>query len=81
MQGGPTKVDEDDDDEEMDLDAESSAAGRRLERPRKGEIDWWMTAVGFDKGKAREESYGWADVGGKLGSSSRTYKKTSSQGW
>lgn len=63
MQGGPAK-DDDEDDDELDVDAD--AVGRRLARPPRGELGWWMTGVGFDKGKGREEAYGWMDVGGEL---------------
>jgi len=69
MQGGPQKVDEDEDDgpggDEMDVD-EGRGAGRKLVRPRGGEIGWWMTAVGFDKAKVREEDFAWSDIGGEL---------------
>jgi hypothetical protein len=60
MQGGPAN--DDDDDDELDVDAD--LVGRKLARPARGELGWWMTAVGFDKGKAREDEYGWNDVGG-----------------
>jgi hypothetical protein len=64
MQGGQKVDDEEDDRDEMDVDEQR--AGRRLARPHGGEIAWWMTAVGFEKSKVREDEFGWADTGGEL---------------
>lgn len=57
--------DDEDDDDEMELERDGAAyASRALARPASGEVKWWIMGV-VEKGKGKEDDYGWSEVGGK----------------
>lgn len=66
MLGDKDGKDDDEDEDDMDVDGGEGSvnAWRSLARPGNGEVKWWIMGV-VEKGKRREEQYGWNDIGGK----------------